>query len=72
MHGRLLSWLIDDAYPVWATGGFDAVHRAFNERLCPQGALPNEARRARVQTRQVYAYSRAAELGLARRCAPVG
>ncbi len=63
MHGRLLSWLIDDAYPVWATTGFDAVHRAFNERLNPQGALPNEARRARVQTRQVYAYSRAGSLG---------
>jgi mannose/cellobiose epimerase-like protein (N-acyl-D-glucosamine 2-epimerase family) len=63
MHGRLLSWLIDDAYPVWATTGFDAIHHAFNERLDPQGALPNEARRARVQTRQVYAYSRAGSLG---------
>ncbi|HEX3836788.1 MAG TPA: AGE family epimerase/isomerase [Steroidobacteraceae bacterium] len=63
MHGRLLSWLIDDAYPVWATSGFDAVQRAFNERLVPQGAVPNEARRARVQARQVYAYSRAGSLG---------
>src|SRR5665213_1454372 len=63
MHGRLVSWLIDEAYPVWATAGFDAVHRAFNERLLPDGAVPNEARRARVQTRQVYAYSRAAALG---------
>jgi mannose/cellobiose epimerase-like protein (N-acyl-D-glucosamine 2-epimerase family) len=63
MHGRLLSWLIHDAYPVWATAGFDAVHRAFNERLIPGAALSDEPRRARVQTRQVYAYSRAAELG---------
>ncbi len=63
MHGRLVSWLIDDAYPVWATAGFDAVHRTFNERLLPSGAVPNEPRRARVQTRQVYAYSRAAALG---------
>ena len=63
MHGRLLSWLIDDAYPLWATSGFDSGRRAFNERLTPQGALPNEARRARVQARQVYAYSRARSLG---------
>jgi len=63
MHGRLRSWLIDDAYPVWATSGFDPVQRAFHERLIPQGALPNEARRARVQARQVYAYSRAGSLG---------
>ncbi|HTC50789.1 MAG TPA: AGE family epimerase/isomerase [Steroidobacteraceae bacterium] len=63
MHGRLLTWLIDDAYPVWATAGFDAVHRAFHERLLPGGALGDEPRRARVQTRQVYAYARAAQLG---------
>jgi mannose/cellobiose epimerase-like protein (N-acyl-D-glucosamine 2-epimerase family) len=63
MHGRLLSWLIDDAYPVWATAGFDSVHRTFNERLIPGAALPDEPRRARVQTRQVYAYSRAGNLG---------
>jgi mannose-6-phosphate isomerase len=63
MHGRLVSWLIDDAYPVWATSGFDAVHRTFNERLIPQGTPGDEARRARVQARQVYAYSRAASLG---------
>jgi mannose/cellobiose epimerase-like protein (N-acyl-D-glucosamine 2-epimerase family) len=63
MHGRLVSWLIDDAYPVWATSGFDAVHRTFNERLIPQGTPGNEARRARVQARQVYAYSRAGSLG---------
>ena len=63
MHGRLLSWLIDDAYPVWATAGFDTVHRAFHERLMPGADFGAEARRARVQTRQVYAYSRAAELG---------
>ncbi len=63
MHGRLLSWLIDDAYPVWATDGFDAVHRAFHERLLPGAELGDEPRRARVQTRQVYAYSRAAALG---------
>jgi mannose/cellobiose epimerase-like protein (N-acyl-D-glucosamine 2-epimerase family) len=63
MHGRLLSWLIDDAYPVWATAGFDASHRAFNERLIPDSAPPDEPRRARVQARQIYAYARAANLG---------
>jgi mannose/cellobiose epimerase-like protein (N-acyl-D-glucosamine 2-epimerase family) len=63
MHGRLVSWLLDDAYPVWSTLGFDAVHRTFNERLTPGATLTDEPRRARVQTRQVYAYSRAANLG---------
>ncbi len=63
MHDRLLSWLIDDAYPLWATAGFDPVHRTFYERLLPGAAVQDEPRRARVQTRQVYAYSRAARLG---------
>ena len=63
MHGRLVHWLIDDAYPLWATDGYDAVHRAFHERLVPGAAVPDEPRRARVQTRQVYAYSRAGSLG---------
>jgi len=63
MHARLLGWLIDDAYPVWATAGFDATHRTFNERLIPGAAAPAVPRRARVQARQVYAYSRAANLG---------
>jgi mannose/cellobiose epimerase-like protein (N-acyl-D-glucosamine 2-epimerase family) len=63
MHGRLLTWLIDDAYPVWATDGFDAAHHAFHERLLPGAELGDEPRRARVQTRQVYAYARAPALG---------
>ncbi|HEY1898654.1 MAG TPA: AGE family epimerase/isomerase [Steroidobacteraceae bacterium] len=63
MHGRLVHWLIDDAYPLWATDGFDSLHRTFNERLVPGAAVPDEPRRARVQTRQVYAYSRAGNLG---------
>lgn len=63
MHARLLGWLVDDAYPVWATAGFDATHRTFNERLIPGTGAPAVPRRARVQARQVYAYSRAAGLG---------
>jgi mannose/cellobiose epimerase-like protein (N-acyl-D-glucosamine 2-epimerase family) len=63
MYGRLVHWLVDDAYPLWATDGFDSVHRTFNERLVPGAAVPDEPRRARVQTRQVYAYSRAGSLG---------
>jgi len=63
MHDRLRSWLIDDAYPVWATAGFDPLHRAFHERLTAAGAVPDEPRRARVQARQVYAYARAGNLG---------
>ena len=56
MHARLLGWLIDDAYPVWATAGFDAKQRTFNERLIPGTGAPAVPRRARVQARQVYAY----------------
>jgi mannose/cellobiose epimerase-like protein (N-acyl-D-glucosamine 2-epimerase family) len=63
MHDRLLSWLIDDAYPVWASAGFDPVHHTFSERLTADGAVPDEPRRARVQCRQVYAYARAGTLG---------
>jgi mannose-6-phosphate isomerase len=63
MHGRLMSWLIDEAYPMWSTAGFDPVHRTFHERLLAGAAIPDEPRRARVQTRQVYAYSHAGRLG---------
>jgi len=63
LHGRLVNWLVTDAYPVWATAGFDSVHQTFCERLVPGGAVPDEPRRARVQARQVYAYSRSTALG---------
>jgi mannose/cellobiose epimerase-like protein (N-acyl-D-glucosamine 2-epimerase family) len=64
-HAALLGWLVDEAFPVWATRGFDAAHGAFHERLTADGTLADDPRRARVATRQVYAFSCAPGLGWA-------
>ena len=63
LHEQLLRWLVQDAYPVWATAGFDTEHGTFHEKLTAHGPVRHVPRRARVQTRQIYAYSRAAALG---------
>ena len=63
LHEQLLHWLVQDAYPVWAERGFDPEHGTFNEKLAATGPAPLAPRRARVQTRQIYAYSMAPELG---------
>jgi mannose/cellobiose epimerase-like protein (N-acyl-D-glucosamine 2-epimerase family) len=62
-HEALLRWLRTDAYPLWATRGFDAVHGGFEESLTARGPTPDQPRRARVQTRQIYSFARAASLG---------
>ena len=62
-RGRLLEWLVDAAYPLWATHGVDRRNGGFVEALDASGrplALP---RRARVQPRQVYAFAAATRLG---------
>lgn len=58
----LVSWLVTHAYPIWATAGFDA-DSGFQEKLGPQGRAIPAPRRARVQPRQIYAFSAAAALG---------
>jgi mannose/cellobiose epimerase-like protein (N-acyl-D-glucosamine 2-epimerase family) len=62
-HATLSQWLIEAAYPLWAERGFDPVNRVFHERLTAAGPTPTDPHRARVQTRQVYSFARAARLG---------
>jgi mannose/cellobiose epimerase-like protein (N-acyl-D-glucosamine 2-epimerase family) len=61
--GWLQRWLVNDAYPLWAQHGYDAVQGGFHETLGSDGPVANEPRRARVQLRQIYSFARAAELG---------
>ncbi len=60
---RLTSWLVDSAYPLWSTRGIDALRGGFHERLTLSGEPTDDARRARVQPRQVYAFSLAPSFG---------
>ena len=59
----LLRWLLTDAYPLWATQGYDTVHGGFEESLTAAGPTPDQPRRARVQARQIYSFARAGNLG---------
>jgi mannose/cellobiose epimerase-like protein (N-acyl-D-glucosamine 2-epimerase family) len=58
----LTDWLLTAAYPLWSTHGRDE-RGGFHERLSPQANSMAEPRRARVQPRQVYAFSLAPSLG---------
>ena len=60
---QLTSWLVDAAYPIWSTRGIDSVRGGFQERLTLSGDPTDDARRARVQPRQVYAFARAPSFG---------
>src|SRR5215471_8333210 len=60
---RLVSWLVNAAYPIWSTQGIDMVHGGFQERLTLSGDPTDDARRARVQPRQIFAFARAPSLG---------
>ena len=63
LRGRLLEWLIEQAYPLWASRGIDARSGGFVEML-GQDAIPlHSARRIRVQPRQVFSFARAPTLG---------
>jgi mannose-6-phosphate isomerase len=59
----LLRWLLADAYPLWASWGFDELRGGFQECLTAAGPIAHQPRRARVQARQIYCYARAAALG---------
>ena len=63
MERYFLDWVVNDAYPLWATAGVEPATGGFVESLDQDGTPIAEARRARVQTRQVYAFAQAAELG---------
>jgi mannose/cellobiose epimerase-like protein (N-acyl-D-glucosamine 2-epimerase family) len=60
---RLVSWLLEAAYPIWSTQGIDTVRGGFQERLTLAGEPTDDARRARVQPRQIFAFSRAPAMG---------
>jgi mannose/cellobiose epimerase-like protein (N-acyl-D-glucosamine 2-epimerase family) len=60
---ELLRWLLDVAYPLWASCGVDDVHGGFHETLDADARPAYEPRRIRVQARQVYCFARAAALG---------
>jgi mannose/cellobiose epimerase-like protein (N-acyl-D-glucosamine 2-epimerase family) len=60
---ELLRWLVDVAYPLWATCGVDNVHGGFHETLDGDARPAYEPRRIRVQARQTYCFARAASLG---------
>lgn len=59
-------WLLEAAFPVWSTAGFDAASRQFVEQLSLDGAPAVGApRRALVQARQLYVFAVAARMGWA-------
>ncbi|TWB36495.1 AGE family epimerase/isomerase [Nitrospirillum pindoramense] len=63
VRGQLKAWLVEHAYPLWWEVGADRMHGGFHEKLGLDGKPTNDARRARVQARQVYSYSVAARSG---------
>jgi mannose/cellobiose epimerase-like protein (N-acyl-D-glucosamine 2-epimerase family) len=62
-HAKLMQWLLEAAYPIWSSRGMDPARGGFQERLTLAGEPTNDPRRARVQPRQIYAFSRAPALG---------
>src|SRR5579884_1446224 len=62
-HARLTHWLLRDAYPLWAKRGWDPIRGGFHERLAADQPIASDARRARVQLRQIYSFARAHQLG---------
>lgn len=62
-YESLRRWLLRDAYPRWASWGWDRRSGGFHERLAPEGPIAADARRARVQLRQIYCFARAGALG---------
>jgi mannose-6-phosphate isomerase len=63
LRGKLTSWLVDAAYPLWARNGIDARNGGFIETLGQDGAALDHPRRARVHPRQIYAFAQAPGLG---------
>jgi mannose-6-phosphate isomerase len=60
--GKLVRWLVNDAYPRWAQHGIDA-DGGFFESLGQDGVGIRDPRRARVHPRQIYAFAQAPGLG---------
>jgi mannose-6-phosphate isomerase len=62
-RARLVTWLADSAYPVWAKNGIDPQNGGFIETLAQNGAGLPHPRRARVHPRQIYAFAQARGFG---------
>lgn len=60
VRDQLKGWLLEHAYPLWAERGRDG---GFFEKIGLDGRPVEAPRRARVATRQTYAYAVAGELG---------
>lgn len=60
VRDQLKGWLLEHAYPLWATAGRDG---GFYEKIGQDGRPVDGSRRARVATRQTYAYAVAGDLG---------
>lgn len=60
VRDQLKGWLLERAYPLWATAGRDG---GFYEKIAQDGRPVEGPRRVRVATRQIYAYAVAGELG---------
>ncbi len=62
-YQQLRRWLVQEAYPRWTSSGWDRAGGGFYERLGAHGPVVTDARRARVQFRQIFAFARAAAFG---------
>jgi mannose/cellobiose epimerase-like protein (N-acyl-D-glucosamine 2-epimerase family) len=57
-------WLLEAAFPLWSTAGFDAASGQFVEQLSLDGAPSvHTPRRTLVQARQLYGFAVAARMG---------
>ena len=63
LRNRLVTWLTDAAYPLWARNGIDKQTGGFVEALRQDGAGLAHPRRARVPPRQIFAFAQAPALG---------
>ena len=63
MRDRLVRWLVDSAYPLWASNGIDPHNGGFIETLGQNGIGLPHPRRARVHPRQIYSFAQAPALG---------
>jgi len=62
---HLKRWAAEDAYPIWWTQGADHEKGGFHEKLAQDGSPVVLPKRARVQPRQIYSFSKAETLGWA-------
>lgn len=63
VFGDLRTWASTEAYPLWREQGVDRGNGGFHESIAQDGQPVLSPRRARVQPRQIYAFSVAPRLG---------